>query len=130
MISFESIYYTRKFDIICLSGTYLDSIIPKDHDKLQIRMYAFIRSDHPSNTKRDGVCIYDQSSLSLRVINIGYLHECLSFELQIGDKICNFVTLYRSSSQSQDDFETFPDNIEMTLELLAQKTSFLVNSYW
>ena len=99
----------HKFDIICLSGTYLDSIIPKDHDKLQIRMYAFIRSDHPSNTKRDGVCIYDQSSLSLRVINIGYLHECLSFELQIGDKICNFVTLYRSSSQSQDDFETFPD---------------------
>ena len=33
--------------------------------------------------------------------------------MQIGDKICNFVALYRSRSQSQDDFETFADNFEM-----------------
>ena len=55
------------------------------------------------------------SEQGLRVINIGYSHKCLSFELQIGDKICNFVALYRSPSQSQDDFETFADNFEMTL---------------
>ena len=38
------------------------------------------------------------------IINIGYLHECLSFELQIWDKICYFVDLYRSPSQSQHSF--------------------------
>ena len=54
-------------------------------------------------------------------MNIGYLHECLSFELQIGNKISKFVALYKSSSQSQDNFETLADNFEMTLELLAQK---------
>ena len=87
-----------------------------------------ICSDHPSNIKRGGVCIYYKSSLPLRVTNIGYLHECLSFELQIGDKICNFLALYRSPSQSQDDFETFADNFEMTLELLAQKNPFLLRA--
>ena len=90
--------------------------------------YTLIRSDHPSNTKCGGVCIYYKSSLPLRVINIGYLHECLSFELQIVDKICNFVALCRSPSQSQDDFEIFADNFEMTLELLAQKNPFLLTA--
>ena len=50
------------------------------------------------------------------------------FEREIGDKICNFVALYRSPSQSQDDFETFADNFEMTLELLAQKNPFLLTA--
>ena len=85
-----------------------------------------ICSDHPSNIKRGGVCIYYKSSLPLRVTNIGYLHECLSFELQIGDKMCEFVALYRSPSHSQDDFETFADNFEITLELLAQINPFLL----
>ena len=115
----------HEFDIICLSETYLDSTAPNNDDKLQISGYTLIRSDHPSNTKRGGVCIYYKSSLLLRVINIGYLHEYLSFELQIGDKICEFVALYKSPSQSQDNFETFADNFEMTLEFLAQKNPFL-----
>ena len=52
----------------------------------------------------------------------------MSFELQIGVKICTFVAFYRSPSQSQDDFETFSDNFEMTLELLAQKNTFLLTA--
>ena len=102
----------HKFDVISLSKTYLDSTIPNDDDKIKIPGYTFIRSDHPSNTKRGGACIYYKSSLPLRVINIGYLHECLSFELQFGDKICNFVALYRYSSQSQDYFKTLANNFE------------------
>ena len=118
----------HKFDVICLSETILDSTIPNDDDKLQIPGYTLIRSDHLSNTKRGGVFIYYKSSLPLRVINTGYLPECLSFELQIGDKICNLVAFYRSPSQSQDDFETFADNFETTLELLAQKNPFLLTA--
>ena len=107
--------------MIYLLETYLHSIIPNDHDRLQIPRYTLILFEHSSNTKRGGVCIYYKSSLPLRIINIAYLHKCLRFELQIGDKICNFVALYKSPSQSKDDFETFADNFEMTLELLAQK---------
>ena len=49
-----------------------------------------IRSDHPSNTKRGGVCVYYRSSLLLRVVNIGHLNECLSFELQLAIKFLVF----------------------------------------
>ena len=106
----------------------LDSTFPNNDDKLKIPVYTLIHSDHSSNTKCGWVCIYYKSSLPLRVTNVGYLHECLSFELQIGDNICNFVAFYRSSSQSQDNFETFADNFEMALEILAQKKTFLLTA--
>ena len=88
----------HKFDIICLSQTYLDSNTPLDDDNLEISGYTLVRSDRPSNTKRGGVCLYHKNNLPLRVVNIGYLNECLALELRVGDKICNFVVLYRSPS--------------------------------
>ena len=44
----------------------------------------------------------------------------------IGNKICNFITLYKSPSQNQDDFQAFIDNLEMNLEILAQRNPFLM----
>ena len=78
----------HKFDIICLSETYLDSTVPLDDDNLVIFGYNLIYSDHPSNTKRGGVCLYYKNYLPLRVLNISYLKECVNFELKIGDKSC------------------------------------------
>ena len=43
----------------------------------------------------------------------------------IGNKICNFITVYRSPSLNQDDFQVFIDNHEMNLETLAQRNAFL-----
>ena len=43
----------------------------------------------------------------------------------IGHKICNFITLYRSCSLNQDDFQTFIDNLTMNLETVVQKNPFL-----
>ena len=62
------------------------------------------------------------------MVNIGYLDECLSFELQIGNKIWNFVALYRYPSQSQDNSETFANNFEMMLEFLAQRNPLLLTA--
>ena len=115
----------HKFDIICLSETYLDSSVLLDDNNVVIPGYNLVCSEHPSNTKRGGVCHYYKNYLPLKVLNISYLKECLNFEFKIGDESCNFVALCRSLSQSQDDFETFSDNFEMTLETLAQKRSFL-----
>ena len=36
--------------------------------------------------------------------------------MKIGEKLCNFIILYRSPSQSQDDFETFLKNSELNLD--------------
>ena len=43
----------------------------------------------------------------------------------IGNKICNFITLYRPPSQNQYDFQAFIDNPEINLRTLAQKNPFL-----
>ena len=104
-----------------LSETYLDSTTPIAHDKLRIPVYTLICYDHPFNITTQWSLKILNKFVLLRVINIAYLQKCPSFELQIGDKICIFVVLCRSPSQSQDDFGTLGDNFEMTLEILAQK---------
>ena len=114
--------------IISLSEINLGSNTPLDDDNLEISGYKLVYFDHPSNTKRRGVCLYYKNNLSLRVINIGYLNECLTLELNLGGKICNFIVLHRSLSQSQDAFENFSDNFEMTLDILAQKNPFLMTT--
>ena len=46
--------------------------------------------------------------------------------LIISNKLCSFVALYRSPSQSQDDSAIFSDNFEMTLDLVSKKNPFLI----
>ena len=71
------------------------------------------------NTKRGGVCIYYLNSLPLKVLDIQFLNECINFEIGIGSKVCNFLCLYRSPSQTRDTFEVFADNLELTLDTLS-----------
>ena len=93
---------------------------------MEISGYNLVRSDHSLKSKPGGVCIYYKNYLLLRIISINYLSECINFEIMIGNKICNFITLYRSPSQNQDDFQAFIDNLEMNLETLAQRNLFLM----
>ena len=72
--------------MICFLKNYLDSSIQSDSDNLEILGYNLVRSDHPSNSKRGGVCIYCKVPLSLRVIDACFLKECITFEVMIGDK--------------------------------------------
>ena len=57
-----------------------------------------MRADLPLNSKRGGVCIYYKNCLPLQNINVNYLSECMNFKIMIGNKICNFITLYSSPS--------------------------------
>ena len=114
----------HKFDIICLSETYLDSSI--DDASLEISGYYLLRSDHSFNKKRGGICIYYKNFLPLKVTGVRLLEECIAFDLIISNKLCSFAALYRSPSQSQDDFATFSDNFEMTLDLVSKKNPFLI----
>ena len=114
----------HKFDIICLSETYLDSSI--DHKSLEISGYYLIHSDHPSNKKRGGICMYYKNFLPLKLTGGRLLDECVAFDLIISNKLCSFVALYGSPSQSQDDFATFSDNFEMNLDLVSKKNPFLL----
>ena len=96
-----------KTDIVCLSETYLDSSFLVNDENLVIQGYNSVRSDHPTNSKRGGVCFYYKDYLPLKIIGIQYLQECINFHLITGDKLCQFITLYRYPNQSHDEFNSF-----------------------
>ena len=95
----------HNFDVVCISETYLDSATTIDDKNLEIARYNLLRADHASSSKRGSVCVYYKSSLAFRLIDVHSLQECLIFEILIGGKLCNLISLYRSPSQSSNFFE-------------------------
>ena len=47
-------------------------------------------------------------------MNIHYINECITFEINLRDK----TNPTRSPNQSEDDFEDFCNNFELTLQLI------------
>ena len=45
--------------------------------------------------------------------------------MKIGETLCNFIVLYCSLSQSEDDFETFLKNFELNLDTILATNTFL-----
>ena len=58
--AFNSVY---KYGVICISETFLNSSYSNDDPSLCLKGYNMIRSDHPDNLKRGGVCIYFKEGL-------------------------------------------------------------------
>ena len=50
----------------------------------------------------------------------------MNFEISFGGKIFNFISLYRSPSQSSETFEDFADNLELNLDKIANKSPYLL----
>ena len=69
----EAYMAAQKFDIVCIFETYLGSSTSYDDGDLEIAGYNLIGSDHLSNKKSGGVCIYYKNSLPLRIFSIHYL---------------------------------------------------------
>ena len=59
-----------KFDVVCLSETYLSASISNDDDSLEVPGYYLFRADHSSKAKRGGVCIYYRNSHPLKILGI------------------------------------------------------------
>ena len=103
------------FDIICLSETHLTSTTDISDENLKIPGYIMYRADHPSDIKRGGVCIYYKPMLPLKVLSTNFLRECINFEVSVGNKKCRLIHLYRTPSQSPNEFHDFLINLEMNL---------------
>ena len=54
------------------------------------------------------------------------MQECINFEIKIADKICNFIPLYISPSQSKDEFESFADNLGLNLDSIVHRNPYLI----
>ena len=122
---------SHRSDVLGLSETYLNSDTSHEDANLEIVGYTLIRADHPSNTKQGGTCLYYRNSLAFRLLNIyyfsiQYLEECINFEILFAGKVFNFISLYRSPSKSHDILKTFADNLELNLEMTADKNPYLI----
>ena len=53
------------------------------------------------------------------------LHECINLEITVDGKLCNLISLYRSSSKNMEEFETFVKNLELNLEFTFNKNPYL-----
>ena len=60
----------KKFDVACLSKTFLDSSNLPDDGNFDPPGYNVVRVDYPSNIKKDGASIYFKNSLPLKVLDI------------------------------------------------------------
>ena len=96
------------YDIIRLYKIYfLDSSVPYDDPRLNLCGYKLVRADNLRNNKTGGVGIYFKETLAIRPVPTNSLKECLLLEVFIGNKKGFVLSLYRSPSQSQEEFYDF-----------------------
>ena len=82
----------HKFDINCISESYLNSGTSSSDGNLNVPAYDMSLADHLSGNQRRGVCIYYKESLPIKMFNNNYRQECICFDLKIGSKLllCHF----------------------------------------
>ena len=61
------------------------------------------------------MCAYVRESLPVRNLSNSCLSECLTLEVTISNKKGYVITLYRSPSQTSDEFQSFISNLEKLL---------------
>ena len=94
MLTCNFITAIHNFDIIYLWKTYLDFSTPSDDNNLEISGYTLVLSDHQSNNKTGGVCIYCKSVLPLRILNICKKAFVLNLKL-----VTKRITFYLSTDR-------------------------------
>ena len=122
-ISLLQAYITqRNYDIICLSETFLNSSIQSDDDKIKVDGYNLLRSDHPSDSKRGGVCIYYKEHIPLiKRDDLCTLDNCLVTEIRSQNEKCFFSYIYRSPSQNRDEFDNFCLKFDLLLNKINEE---------
>ena len=112
-------------DIIFLAETFLDSSIETNNPKLNIPGYNLLRSNHPSNIKRGGVCMFYKDYLPvIRRDDLCALTECIVVEVNLGTKSLFFTCNYRSPSQTVDEFESYCQSLHLTLTNIDDTSPF------
>ena len=107
LLKVYNVIYT--YNIICLLEVYLHHDRFFNDDNLRIAGFKLIRVEYPSSEKRDAVCIYHKGRLPIKVINVSYFNNLRNFNsnTKVNGKQCNVNLIYRSSSQSSEEFNTF-----------------------
>ena len=84
--------------------------------------------DHTSDVKRGRVCFYYKTMLPLKVLSTKFLQECTNFGVSIRNKQYRFIHLYKTPSQSQDEFHDFLTKLDMNLHGSFNSNPFLATN--
>ena len=103
--------------------TYFDSSVLEGDRSFQLNGYNLLRADHPSNTKRGGVCIYYKESLYVREVKLSNLSQCIICEVSLRNCKGYIGVVYRSPSQDNAKFENFLSDFDEVLSKTASSSS-------
>ena len=113
------------YDLIGVVETHLDNTV--EEERLALDGYTFIKNNHPQNVKRGGVGLYIKDSLpSVNRPDLVTLPECIVYEIQFNKKKYFFAVIYRSPSQSPEEFDNFTTNFELMLSKMHAENPFCV----
>ena len=111
--------------IIFLSETFLDSSIDASDPNINISGHNSLRSDHPSNSKKGGMCMFYKDYLPVvRLDDLCALSECIVSEIKFGKKSIFFTCNYRSPSHTPDESENYCQNFHLTLSNIDETSPF------
>ena len=87
-----------------LSETFLNSSIDISDTRISIDGYNLIISDHPSDSKRGGFCIYYKEHIPrIKRDDIYTSDYCLVTEIRSQSEKCFLTCIYRSPSQNHEE---------------------------
>ena len=110
--------------MICLSE---DSSYADNDTRLYLKDFTLISADHPHNCERGGGSIYFQEHFAVLPARPLNLNECLVLEINIQNKKGFVISLYRSLSQSNDEFDQFLLNFEKLIsDKMSQNPHFIL----
>ena len=113
--------------MICLSEIHLHSSNVDGDPRLNLKDFTFIRADNSHNCKRGGVGIHFKEHLAVHPVSPLNLNECVVKEIDIRDLKEYVISLYRSPSQSKDEFDHFLPNFEqLTSGRMSQSPLFVL----
>ena len=96
---------------------FLNSSIETGDDRISIDGYNLTKAYHPSDSKRSGVCIYYKAYTPLikKKNDDCALYNCLVTEIPSQGEKCFLTCIYRSPSQSRDEFDDFCTKFDLLL---------------
>ena len=97
--------------------TYLDQLPAKvNNNRISIDGYNLIRTDHPSHSKRVGVCIYYKEYIPLiKRDEFCALDNCLMTEIRLQGEKCFLICVYCSQGQSHVELDNFCTQFDLFL---------------
>ena len=98
---------THEFNIICLSETFFDSLFNLLDDEINVEGNNLLKADHPNDYKSRRVSMYFKEHLPISRLDDLCNLPVLVTEKRMEKKNCFLTCLYRSPSQSSNEFDTF-----------------------